>query len=127
LERLRETLTSAYGQTPDRNLLIDLGQFWEVLEYCTSSEVSGSARNLFGPSLYSRLRSTTTEMAHPSPLPPPTRVDTQDFASGSADTVTRSVPFLYSDEELAVLEENFFQQRPEFGPEVNDWWNPGNL
>ena len=28
LERLGETLTSAYGQAPDRNLLVDLGQFW---------------------------------------------------------------------------------------------------
>jgi hypothetical protein len=66
-------------------------------------------------------------MAHTSPLPPPTRVDTQDFASGGVDVAERSVPFLYSDEELAVLEESFFQQRPDLGPEVDDWWSAGNL
>jgi hypothetical protein len=66
-------------------------------------------------------------MAHASPLPPPTRVDAQDFASASTDITTRGVPFLYSDEELAVLEESFFQQRPELEHGMDDWWNNGNL
>ena len=38
------------------------------------------------------------------------------------------VPFVYSDEELAVLAESFFSQREEFDPGINnDWWNTGNL
>jgi hypothetical protein len=127
LERLGETLTSAYGQAPDRNLLVDLGQFWEVLEYCTSSEVAGSARNIFGPSLHSGLLYSTTEMACTSPLPRPTRVDTQDFASAGVEPVARAMPFVYSDEELAVLEESFFTQRPELDQGMNDWWSTGNL
>lgn len=127
MENLGETLTSAYGQAPDRNLLVDLGQFWEVLEYCTSSEVPGSARNIFGPSLHSGLLYSRTEMAHTSPLPPPTRVDTQDFASAIMESSTQSMPIVYSDEELAVLEESFFTQRPELEPVMNDWWSAGNL
>lgn len=127
LERLGETLTSAFGQAPDRNLLVDLGKFWEVLEYCTSSEVAGSARNIFGPSLHSGLLYSTTEMAHTSPLPPPTRVDTQDFASATVEPIAQGAPFVYSEEELAVLEESFFQQRHDLEPVMNDWWGTGNL
>jgi hypothetical protein len=37
------------------------------------------------------------------------------------------MPIVYSDEELAVLEESFFTQRPELEPVMNDWWSAGNL
>ena len=120
-------MTSAHGQAPDRNLLIDLGQFWEILEYSSSSEIPGKARELFGSSLYSGLRSSTTELAHTSSLPQPTRVDAQEFASESAGNLADQMPFLYSDEELAVLEESFFQQRPELETGLEDWWGTGNL
>ena len=120
-------MTSAHGQAPHRNLLIDLGQFWEILEYSSSSELPGKARELFGPSLYSGLCSSTTELAHTSSLPQPTRVAAQDFAADPAGNPGDQIPFLYSDEELAVLEESFFQQRPELEVGLDDWWGTGNL
>ena len=132
LERLHQTVSSAYKNDPNRGLLIDLGQFWEILEY-SSSETPGSSTSLFGASLQHNVRSSTTEMAHTSSLPQPTRVDAQDFA-GSTPVASGSQrldeqfaqPFLYSDDELAVLAESFFQQRPEMEG-MNDWWNNGNL
>lgn len=92
-------------------------------------------------------------MAQTSPLPEPTRVDNQDFVSddvgsggGESSRQQQSavgvesmsgvlnsqaqidVPFVYSDEELAVLAESFFSQRGELDPNLNnDWWNTGNL
>ena len=91
-------------------------------------------------------------MAQTSPLPEPTRVDNQDFVSGDGvegpslpklggdlgvggnmDGIANSqaqmdIPFVYSDEELAVLAESFFNQRADFDPSMNnDWWNSGNL
>jgi len=134
LERLHQTVSSAYNNDPNRGLLIDLGQFWEILEYSSSSETPGSATSLFGASLQQNFRSSTTEMAQTSSLPQPTRVDAQDFtgstpmASGPQrlDDDQFAQQFLYSDDELAVLAESFFQQRPEIEG-VNDWWNSGNL
>ncbi|KAH8596170.1 hypothetical protein B0O99DRAFT_124949 [Bisporella sp. PMI_857] len=133
LERLRETVVSAYGTDPSRGLLIDLGQFWEILEYASSSELSG-LKSIFGPTLQLGEHRTTTELAHTSSLPPPTRVDAQDFAGtshpqGGSTVVT---PFLYSDDELAVLAESLFQQHdPTQGMNgvigMNDWWSTGNL
>jgi hypothetical protein len=127
LEKLRDTVSSAYGIDPTRGLLIDLGQFWEILEYPSSSEVPGS--QLFGSSLRSGLRGNITEMGHTSSLPQPTRVHAQDFAvSGSVNHSMEGQPFLpllYSDDELAVLAESFFQQRPDEG--MGDWWGTGSL
>ena len=80
-------------------------------------------------------------MAHASALPEPTRVDRQDF-DGSGPSSARTArdendfsslgqpmmpAFQYSNDELAVLAENFFHQRPESGANVDDWWNIGNL
>jgi hypothetical protein len=147
LQKLGDTVSATYvsgdvfHQTPSRRLLIDLGQFWEILEYSSASEVPGSARQLFGPTLYSGSRGFTTEIAQTAPLPEPTRVDNQDFANSAASPVLQDnngnnnfgngaqmdIPFVYSDDELAVLAESFFHQRPEFEPNVNDWWNTGNL
>lgn len=128
LERLRETVSSAYGIDPNRGLLIDLGQFWEILEYSSSSEVSGSGLTLFGPSLQLAVRPRTTEMGHTISLPQPTRVDAQDFAGSSTNLVDEQLmpPLLYSDDELAVLAESFFQ-RPEIDGTSVEWWNTGNL
>lgn len=36
-------------------------------------------------------------------------------------------PFQFSDDELAVLAENFFHSRPGDGEENAGWWNMGNL
>ncbi|RFU31138.1 hypothetical protein B7463_g5214, partial [Scytalidium lignicola] len=95
LQRLGETVSlSQPVQTPTRNLLIDLGQFWEILEYSTSSETFSRSSNLFGPSLHSISQPNRncyyTEMAHTSSLPKPSRVDGQDFATPSTPvTVSR--------------------------------------
>lgn len=110
------------------------------MEYSSASEVPGSARLLFGPSLYSGSRGFATEIVGTEALPEPTRVERQDFASASATPVAlgsngnaagMKIPFLYSDDELAVLAESFFNQnqRAEGGYELGsgDWWNSGNL
>jgi hypothetical protein len=124
-----------------RKLLIDLGQFFEVLEYASSSEVADSAIQLFGPSLRSNFTASRTEMAQTSVLPEPTRVERQEF--GNLTPVTAMVedsnvpmniqavpeaamvpPLVYSDDELAVLAESFFHQRHEVD---GNWWNMDNL
>ncbi|KAK6587513.1 hypothetical protein PZA11_000803 [Diplocarpon coronariae] len=146
LQRLAETVSSTYVASEEptrqnRKLLIDLGQFFEVLEYSCSSELPGSARQLFGPSLHSSFGgSRRTEMAQTSVLPQPTRVERQEFgktptpntahatgplehpsllSSGPGSAVT--APPVYSDDELAVLAESFFHQRHEFDGSAN-WW-----
>ncbi|KAA8571160.1 hypothetical protein EYC84_000505 [Monilinia fructicola] len=151
LQRLCDTVSSTYTnpdappQTPNRSLLIDLGQFWEILEYSSSSEIPTSARRLFGPSLYSASIPATHEISHASSLPEPTRVDRQDFEGSGLDSVNTSAvnmrdggmagqeqesvhPQLhYSDDELAVLAESFFHQRGEGLGNLEDWWSAGNL
>ncbi|RAL59617.1 hypothetical protein DID88_006476 [Monilinia fructigena] len=151
LQRLCDTVSSTYTnldappQTPNRSLLIDLGQFWEILEYSSSSEKPASARRLFGASLYSASIPTTHEISHASSLPEPTRVDRQDFeGSGSSSVNTSAVnvgeggmvgqeqefvhaPFQYSDDELAVLAESFFHHRGEGLGNLEDLWNAGNM
>lgn len=81
-------------------------------------------------------------MAQTSVLPEPNRVEGQEFGN-SAGTLsqlderngyfnfgdvssTNGAQMQYSDDELAVLAENFFQQRPEIEGSVN-WWNVGDL
>jgi len=138
LERLRETVSTAYNIDPNRGLLIDLGQFWEILEYSSSSESPGSRSSLFGATLVFGDRSSMTDMAHTSSLPQPTRVDAQDFATPTPTTQIDGQigsQILYSDDELAVLAESFFNQRPEIDgmngmgsmTGVNNWWGAGNL
>ncbi|ESZ91523.1 C6 transcription factor [Sclerotinia borealis F-4128] len=130
LQRLCDTVSSTYTnpdappQSPNRSLLIDLGQFWEILEYSSSSEIPTSARRLFGPSLYSASIPATHEISHASSLPEPTRVDRQEFEGSDPNSVSTSVvnlggngplgqeqeliqpPFNYSDDELAPLQTN---------------------
>ncbi|QSZ34391.1 hypothetical protein DSL72_005983 [Monilinia vaccinii-corymbosi] len=147
LQRLCDTVSSTYTnpdappQTPNRSLLIDLGQFWEILEYSSSSEIPTSARRLFGPSLYSALIPTMHEISHASSLPEPTRVDRQDFEGSVPNSVNAGLvnlgenvmagqehafvepPTHYSDDELAVLAESFFYQRGDGVGGMEDWWS----
>lgn len=127
------------------------------MEYSSASDIPGSARSLFGPSLYNGSigRGFASEIASTSPLPEPTRVEGQDFVSGvtprnvvggsgparqqylqpaggssagSLGNVQLDVPFVYSDEELAVLAESFFNQKDGFDAGIgSEWWNTGNL
>jgi hypothetical protein len=84
-------------------------------------------------------------MAQTTILPEPTRVERQVFGTPSASNtptttfpdndgyinfgmtpaVTNSAALQFSDDELAVLAQNFFQQRPEEGN--TNWWNMGNV
>lgn len=149
LQRLAETVSSTYVASEEptrqnRKLLIDLGQFFEVLEYSSSSEIHGSARQLFGPSLHTSFGGSRTEMAQTSVLPQPTRVERQEFGNltpnmthvidpldgstmlatgaGTLPVTAAAVPLTYSDDELAVLAESFFHQRNDFDGNAN-WWN----
>ncbi|PVH76928.1 hypothetical protein DL98DRAFT_591771 [Cadophora sp. DSE1049] len=148
LQRLAETVSSTYVASEEptrqnRKLLIDLGQFFEVLEYSSSSEVHGSARQLFGPSLHTSFGGSRTEMAQTSVLPQPTRVERQEFGNltpnmthvidpldssitgsgaGAMPMTAAAVPLTYSDDELAVLAESFFHQKNDFDGNAN-WWN----
>ncbi|CAG8978494.1 hypothetical protein HYALB_00005069 [Hymenoscyphus albidus] len=178
LASLSETVSSTQVASDEpirqnRKLLIDLGQFFEILEYSSSSEIAGTARNLFDASLHSTLMVSRTEMAQTTVLPEPTRVERQEFgtptlgtpvagvgmavnvlqgneflgfggAGGSAgagaghgsiafgtnmDSHGAQQPFQFSDDELAVLAENFFHQRPQVEGQgsAGGWWNLGNL
>lgn len=156
LEKLSSTVISAYPsmdgspQAPAKSVLIDLGQFWEVLEYSSSSERVTRSSGLFGESLQEQGKRKDKEMAHASALPEPTRVDRQDFdgrgalgqtpggrmTPGGTGLVGSGSPAgygvgdaagmqIFSEDELAVLAENFFQ-RPDAGG-GEEWWNVGNL
>ncbi|KAH8805010.1 hypothetical protein F5884DRAFT_438967 [Xylogone sp. PMI_703] len=147
LQRLGETVSlSQPVQTPTRNLLIDLGQFWEILEYSTSTETFSRSGNLFVPSLYTSFQpnrnSYFTDMAQTSSLPRPSRVDGQDFATptppaaisrqnSSSNAVGeggRAGSNQVSSVFETVLAENLFPQRlPEFATTEDGWWNSGNL
>ncbi|TVY27038.1 hypothetical protein LHYA1_G004755 [Lachnellula hyalina] len=148
LQRLGETVSSTHvaSEVPtrqNRKLLIDLGQFFEILEYSSSSELVGSAGTLFGASLLPTIGGSRGEMAQTSVLPEPNRVEGQEFGNSTpivnqledrnglfhlddVSALTNGAPLQYSDDELAVLAENFFQQRPEIEGSVN-WWNVSDL
>ncbi|KAF2796789.1 hypothetical protein K505DRAFT_156496 [Melanomma pulvis-pyrius CBS 109.77] len=150
LQRLGETVSSTHvaSEVPtrqNRKLLIDLGQFFEILEYSSSSEISGSAKQLFGPTLHLGVGGSRREIAQTTVLPEPTRVEGQEFGSGLSarhvflkenrngyfniedmSVATDVAALQYSDDELAVLAESFFHQRPEIEGSVN-WWNGGDL
>lgn len=140
LERLSETVSSTYVASEEptrqnRKLLIDLGQFFEVLEYSCSSETPGSASAIFGASLRSGFSGSRAEIAQTSVLPQPTRVERQQFGSTpttnqntplDGEAASISWPVVYSDDELAVLAESFFHQTQEFDAN-SSWWNTLNL
>ncbi|KAE9969435.1 hypothetical protein EG328_005034 [Venturia inaequalis] len=79
LQRLRDTVTALYhtsgnSKIPTKGLLVDLGRFWEVLEYPSASELYESAGEMFGTTLYSRRKETATEITV-SALPTPTPLE----------------------------------------------------
>ena len=110
---------------------------------------------MFGPTLYNGSigKGFASEIASTSPLPEPTRVEGQDFVSGdtprggasvsglsqqqylqsgeqmaNSSSMQMDVPIMYSDDELAVLAESFFNQKDSFDAGVgSEWWNTGNL
>lgn len=165
LQRLQDTVSSSYhtslsSQAPTRGLLIDLGRFWEVLEYSSASEIYDSAGQLFGSSLYSRRRLSGIEVTDMSSLPTPTRLEsaagltrhntTTPTAASQiqppfSDASEMSDPLLsadmsntgfnygympdqaYSNDELAVLADSFFNQRENLIGSVEEWWKTGNL
>ncbi|KAJ5032247.1 uncharacterized protein L3040_008855 [Drepanopeziza brunnea f. sp. 'multigermtubi'] len=149
LQKLAETVSSTYVASEEptrqnRKLLIDLGQFFEVLEYSCSSEVPGSARQLFGSSLHPSFGDSRTEMAQTSVLPQPTRVERQEFGNltpnmthvadpldnpnvvANAPLSAATAPLVYSDNELAVLAESFFHPRNDYDGNAN-WWHSMNM
>lgn len=149
--------SSTDPQVPTRGLLIDLARFWEVLEYSSASELSESAGLLFGPSLYSDRQHPVVEVTDMSSLPAPTRlrattdhVDYRRTPNNESDNNSyidsnvagalprtqllssinldgRVIEPFYSNDELAVLAESFFNQRTEFVSNTDEWWNTGNL
>ncbi|KAG9229599.1 fungal-specific transcription factor domain-containing protein, partial [Amylocarpus encephaloides] len=154
LSSLSETVSSTHDATlepirQNRKLLIDLGQFFEILEYSSSSELPGSDRQLFGSSLSSTFRASRTEMAQTTVLPEPTRLERQEFGTSASSTpmsvnlqgndysgggmgfnvtpdASNEAAFQFSDDELAVLAENFFQVRQDGGDGGGgNWWNMG--
>lgn len=156
LKQLENTVSETYHisgdpQAPNRGLLIDLGRFWEILEYSSASENSSLSGKIFGPSLYSgRSRHLTTEFSETSALPETTKVsnvtgseessvaqpnsDNLNIAFGGIAEVVgavESTPMTYSNDELAVLAESFFNQGFQGQSDmrgVEDWeWNTGNL
>jgi hypothetical protein len=114
----------------NRKLLINLGQFFEILEYSSSSEIPGAITKLFGSTLRPRYSRTESEIAQTSVLPEPTRIERQEFGTpihrnsiqSNLNTPAGGVGQFYTDDELAVLAESFFHQQPEFEGNLN-WWN----
>lgn len=111
-------------------MLIDLSRFWEILEYCAASARPSSVQLVLAPELYRRLNIQTTEVSDTSPLPDPFRLaDYPADSDGAHNTNTdldgsntehirneislpRDDDWLnsrgFSEDELAVLADNFF-------------------
>ncbi|CZT08259.1 related to C6 transcription factor [Rhynchosporium graminicola] len=95
LQTLSSTVSSTYVASEEatrqnRKLLIDLVQFFEVLEYSSSSELLPSSspitkHQLFGPSLQSapRVEKGSIAQTQTSVLPMPTRVERQEFGNST--------------------------------------------
>ncbi|KAF7122712.1 hypothetical protein CNMCM5793_000822 [Aspergillus hiratsukae] len=136
LQRLEGAVSGSYQPEPraqNKSLLIDLSRFWEILEYSFNRDM-GSARRLFGDSLYCEPPSVDIEVSQTSPLPEPTRLNSHseqshpgsrmseyDFQSalpvGShyamGSTISPRHPDFFNDE-LSILATNFFSQGQEF-------------
>ncbi|GFF61631.1 quinic acid utilization activator [Aspergillus lentulus] len=136
LQRLEGAVSATYQPEPraqNKSLLIDLSRFWEILEYSFNRD-TGSARRLFGDSLYSEPPTIDTEVSQTSPLPEPTRLNSHSeqshpgsrmseygfqpalpvgshYAMGSA--ISPRQPDFFNDE-LSILATNFFSQGQEF-------------
>lgn len=144
LQQLKNTVSTSYHnsnnpQIPTRGLLIDLARLWEVLDYSSASELPETAGLLFGSSLLSSPRMRAGEVTDMSALPTPTRLEPATEHSkghnksvaargGSTDSsIDSHSQALYSNDELAILADSFFNQRPEFASSDEEWWNIGNL
>ncbi|KAF9890882.1 hypothetical protein FE257_005458 [Aspergillus nanangensis] len=132
LHKLEDAVSATYrpnSGAQNKCLLIDLSRFWEILEYSSNSD-SDSARRMFGDSLYSEPPPFNAEVSQTSPLPEPTRLNSQQGLSHSPMTRygltpvmsgLRSVdpmasprtPDLLNDE-FSILAANFFSQGQEF-------------
>ncbi|KIM93787.1 hypothetical protein OIDMADRAFT_106891 [Oidiodendron maius Zn] len=78
LETVVSTTNSACNQSPQvptRGMLINLGCFWEILEYCAASAKPPAAQNLISPELYTSLDSLNDEVSLTTPLPDTFRLD----------------------------------------------------
>ena len=97
---------------------------------------------MYGPALQSGLQYASHEMAQASSLPEPTRAqglgktafNSESAANSGSTQLLDSMTveqvsgnFLYSDDELAVLAESFFNQRRDFDGALNDWGTVGNI
>ena len=79
--------TSPNPLTPNRGLLIDLGLFWEILEYSSASELSSTSQ-LFGASLSQGGQySESIDVSNASALPEPTRLDTASRPQSTGEDV----------------------------------------
>lgn len=123
LQRLRDTVTALYhtssnSQVPTKGLLIDLGRFWEVLEYPSASELYESAGQLFGSTLYSRRKEAATEVTDMSSLPTPTPLEAaagmiQVRGTSSASATPATVPLMQANarfdplSQSGMLDQNF--------------------
>ncbi|TID24780.1 hypothetical protein E6O75_ATG03985 [Venturia nashicola] len=116
LQRLRDTVTALYHtsgntQAPTQRLLVDLGRFWEVLEYPSASELYESAGELFGATLYSRRKENVTEVTDMSSLPIPTPLEAaagmvQPRGTSSASATPASAPSTQADAMLPLVSQS---------------------
>lgn len=142
LQRLEGAVSASYQPDPgpqSKSLLIDLSRFWEILEYSSNSDAD-SARRLFGDSLYTGPPTFAAEVSQTSPLPEPTRLNS-DSALAHHQSFNVSTPFLETDsmgglvsprpldvlnDEFSILATNFFSQGQEFlrnGDSRDTVWN----
>ncbi|KAH6681569.1 hypothetical protein B0J14DRAFT_217803 [Halenospora varia] len=161
LESVVQTTNHASNQSPQiptRGMLINLGCFWEILEYCSSSSKPCTAQNLISPELFTSNDGPNDEVSLASPLPDTFRL--HDYNSNETNNATANkepmhdVPEMgnqmhvsntmsmfpettgvvaqwnnFSEDELAVLADNFFEVWNPNGS-VDDgtgWWKYGNL
>lgn len=115
----------------NKSLLIDLSRFWEILEYSSNSD-GDSARRMFGDSLYCEPPTFTTEVSQTSPLPEPTRINSEQGVTHTpSSNYELQVPFLAEPQgttvsmgsprptdlladEFSILATSFFSQGQEF-------------
>ena len=141
---------------PTRGMLIDLGRFWEILEYCAVSAKPRAAQNLFAPELHTSRDGPKKEVLFTSPLPDTFRLGDYDNSKpdspnteaisalpcpGTQVQSSNTLPEVgmgaewpvgldgFSEEELAALANNFFDEGHRNGGTdyEEQWWNSGNL
>lgn len=158
LETIVSKTNQARGQSPQvptRGMLIDLGRFWEILDYCASSAKPHIQQNLIAPELYTSLDGQKNEVSLTSVLPEPIRLDDyigrklnastsepaaevlgtehyrqtpQVFPGATSTENNWDMGVAFSEDELAVLADNFFETaNPVGGVDIEtEWWSLGN-